>query len=205
MSSNVLFYVPNIICYVRLLIQIYGLKFLVNEPTTFLWYTFISCCFDFFDGIAARKLNQTSKFGAILDVLLDNFSRSALWIGLLIHTKNPPLWVIFSCIYCPMEEWFTFLCMQLMTAESNSKHWKAVNEKSTDPFWCRVVFKNGFKNIYGFFVLGSSWSLPFWAIAYNIGYQNWLIWFIIVISIPSRLYNTAICLYVQKKYMLNVD
>ena len=181
------------------------MAFLVDEPNKFLLYTFVSCCLDFFDGIAARKLNQTSKFGEIIDVLIDNFSRSALWIGVLIHSKDKNFLIIFSSIYCPLEEWFTFLCVQLMTVQSNDKHWKSINKNTKDPKWATVVFENGFKNIYGFFVVGSSWSLPFWYICWNIGYRNWFVAVIILISIPSRLYNTVICLYLQSKYMLNVD
>ena len=104
-----------------------------------------------------------------------------------------------------MEEWFTFLCTQLIAAQSESKHWKAVNENTKDPRWATIVFENGFKNIYGFFVIGSGWSLPFFYICYQIGYNNWIIWLIVAVSIPSRLYNTAICIYFQAKYMLNVD
>lgn len=32
---------------------------------------FISCILDVFDGMAARALNQTSKFGAVLDMVTD--------------------------------------------------------------------------------------------------------------------------------------
>ena len=228
-KGNVLLYVPNIICYVRLLIQIYALAFIVEEPTKFLLYTFISCmllfcfmcclaiqidfffcfiskgCFDFFDGIAARKLNQTSKFGAILDVLIDNFSRSALWVGVLIHNKDKNFIVLFCCVYYPMEEWFTQMVVQLMTVDSKDKHWKSINNYEKYPKWVKIVLADGFKNIYAVFVIGSGWTLPFWWIVYELGYKYWWIQATIWISVPSRLYNTAICLYLQAKYMLNVD
>ena len=146
-----------------------------------------------------------SKFGEILDVVLDNFSRSALWIGAVVHSQDSPFLVVLAAVYFPMEEWFTFLCNQLMAIQRNDKHWKAVDEQSTVPKWATIVFANGFKNIYGFFVVGSGWSLPFFYIVYHIGYTQWWVWMLIAVSIPSRLYNTAICLYFQSKYMLNVD
>lgn len=162
-------------------------------------------CLDFFDGIAARKLNQMSKFGEILDVVLDNFSRSALWVGALIHSQDTHFLIVLAALYFPMEEWFTFLCTQLMTIQRNDKHWKSVHEKNSIPKWASIVFANGFKNIYGVFVVGSSWVLPFCYTAYHIGYDQWWVSMIIAIALPSRLYNSAICLYFQSKYMLNVD
>ena len=101
-----------------------------------------------------------SKFGAILDIAIDNFSRSCFWIGALIHSENKSFLIIFLSIYCPMEEWFTLLCTQLLAQKNNDSHWKSIN-KQRDPRWTTIVFEKGFKNIVGFFVIGSGWSLPF--------------------------------------------
>jgi CDP-diacylglycerol--inositol 3-phosphatidyltransferase len=39
---------------------------------------FISCILDVFDGLAARKLGQESKFGAVLDMVTDRCATACL-------------------------------------------------------------------------------------------------------------------------------
>ena len=97
------------------------------------------------------------------------------------------------------------MCLQLMTIKSGQEHWKKITKDQKDPKWATIVFANGFKNIIGFFVIGSMWSLPFWYIIYQIGYQNYLVQLIIIISSPSRIYCSAIALFYIQRYMLNID
>jgi CDP-diacylglycerol--inositol 3-phosphatidyltransferase len=40
---------------------------------------FFSCCCLAVDGWAARRFNQVSRFGAWLDVIIDNIGRGILW------------------------------------------------------------------------------------------------------------------------------
>lgn len=48
---------------------------------------------DALDGYLARTLNQTSAFGAALDMILDRCGTALLFISLLIKTKNT-LWLV---------------------------------------------------------------------------------------------------------------
>jgi CDP-diacylglycerol--inositol 3-phosphatidyltransferase len=84
-----------------------------------------------FDGYFARLLDQTSEFGAWLDVVLDNIGRGLLWThlhkwGLVISTV----------------EWLTFSFTQRYGAK-----WKDMFAAS--PFLIRTIFKNNFRNPLG--------------------------------------------------------
>ncbi len=78
-AKKVLFYVPNIIGYLRIALLVSALW----TGPAFPWFTFclflVNFSLDFFDGLLARTLNQTSAFGAWLDVAIDNTSRGVLY------------------------------------------------------------------------------------------------------------------------------
>lgn len=84
-------YVPNLIGYIRIVLSV--LAFLnFKKPTTFFAYYFTGFVLDGADGLAARKLNQSSQFGAQLDMLTDRCATAAL-LTLLAHLypKAAPL------------------------------------------------------------------------------------------------------------------
>ncbi len=88
--------IPNIISITRM-IMILPICFLYAHPSrTAYWATIIllivSYVSDFADGVAARRLGQTSSLGLILDPLADK-----LWtfftMLLLVKFRNLPLWI----------------------------------------------------------------------------------------------------------------
>lgn len=86
---KVLFYVPNLIGYLRLICALGILFFHTRENywNVALSYS-ASVILDFFDGYFARALNQCSKFGEFLDVLADNIARTFLWICVLSNLSG---------------------------------------------------------------------------------------------------------------------
>lgn len=70
-DENVYLFVPNIIGYVRVLTAAISFYLMPKHPLgCFVLYA-ISCLLDAVDGQAARALGQTSKFGAVLDMVVD--------------------------------------------------------------------------------------------------------------------------------------
>ncbi|GBE82001.1 phosphatidylinositol synthase [Sparassis latifolia] len=77
-SENVFLFVPNLIGYSRVVLAAMALHYMNYHPKyCTLAYT-VSCLLDAFDGHAARALGQTSKFGAVLDMVTDRCTTSAL-------------------------------------------------------------------------------------------------------------------------------
>lgn len=70
-------YVPNIIGYLRILLSIVAFAH-SRSPWKFFAYYFTGFVLDAADGLAARKLDQTSGFGAQLDMLTDRCATAAL-------------------------------------------------------------------------------------------------------------------------------
>jgi CDP-diacylglycerol--inositol 3-phosphatidyltransferase len=74
----VAWYVPNLIGYVRVITGILSIYYALEcPPTAFALYT-VSYALDAVDGVAARKLGQTSRWGALLDMLTDRACTAAL-------------------------------------------------------------------------------------------------------------------------------
>lgn len=77
-ASNVMWYVPNQIGYMRVVTMILSLFLMQKHPVwTILTYG-VSCLLDALDGTMARKYGQTSSFGAVLDMVTDRSTTTAL-------------------------------------------------------------------------------------------------------------------------------
>jgi CDP-diacylglycerol--inositol 3-phosphatidyltransferase len=74
-DENVFLFVPNLIGYLRVLTAAASLYYMPIHPKACTVLYFVSCILDAVDGQAARALNQTSKFGAVLDMVTDRWVR----------------------------------------------------------------------------------------------------------------------------------
>ncbi|KAJ7156034.1 phosphatidylinositol synthase [Mycena crocata] len=77
-SENVFLFVPNLIGYTRIILAGLSLHFMSYHPIRCTIAYCVSCLLDAVDGQAARALGQTSKFGAVLDMVTDRCTTSCL-------------------------------------------------------------------------------------------------------------------------------
>ncbi|KAL3843358.1 hypothetical protein ACJIZ3_000761 [Penstemon smallii] len=70
-TLSVYLYVPNIIGYVRILMNCFAFSICFKDKYLFSVLYFVSFVCDALDGWFARKLNQVSTFGAVLDMVTD--------------------------------------------------------------------------------------------------------------------------------------
>ena len=94
-----IFTIPNIICYVRiLLIPVFCWLYITAEtPADYMWATGVvlfSSFTDLFDGMIARKFNQVTELGKVLDPVADKLSHAAMAICLL--TRYPLMWALLA-------------------------------------------------------------------------------------------------------------
>ncbi|KAA6355669.1 MAG: putative CDP-diacylglycerol-inositol 3-phosphatidyltransferase, partial [Streblomastix strix] len=86
-------YVPNIIGYIRIALSFIAVVF-HKIPIVFISCYFGAFILDWTDGFFARKLNQCSKFGALLDMFIDRGSIATLQCAL--SALYPQLQILFS-------------------------------------------------------------------------------------------------------------
>ena len=77
-TENVFIFVPNLIGYGRIVLALLSFLFMPTNYTAAAWCYIISGLLDAVDGHAARMLGQSSKFGAMLDMLTDRCATMAL-------------------------------------------------------------------------------------------------------------------------------
>ncbi|KAL3814010.1 hypothetical protein ACJIZ3_015278 [Penstemon smallii] len=89
-TLSVYLYVPNIIGYVRILMNCFAFAICFKDKYLFSVLYFVSFVCDALDGWFARKLNQVSTFGAVLDMVTDRISTACLLV-ILSQVYRPGL------------------------------------------------------------------------------------------------------------------
>jgi phosphatidylglycerophosphate synthase len=167
----IVLYVPNLLGYARIVSAFLGLYCsCINQPVTAVIVWICSSLLDLIDGIVARVLHQTSKFGIVLDIFADNILRTSVWMATsnaayhYYHSAdysndasssyNSALVVMVSCLIICIE-WITMVSTQVFAATNHGTHWKEARDQ--DPYIIQVFFSNNFRNplgcigIYGLF------------------------------------------------------
>ncbi|EEF29194.1 probable CDP-diacylglycerol--inositol 3-phosphatidyltransferase 2 [Ricinus communis] len=83
-------YIPNIVGYTRVLMNCFAFAICFSNKSLFSLLYFISFVCDGIDGWCARKFNQVSTFGAVLDMVTDRISTACLLV-ILSQVYRPGL------------------------------------------------------------------------------------------------------------------
>ncbi|THU86409.1 CDP-diacylglycerol-inositol 3-phosphatidyltransferase [Dendrothele bispora CBS 962.96] len=87
-SENVFLFAPNLIGYTRVILAALSLHFMSYHPIYCTIAYSVSCLLDAVDGPVARARGETSKFGAVLDMVTDRCTTSCLLCYLGIAYPN---------------------------------------------------------------------------------------------------------------------
>ncbi|KAF2124753.1 hypothetical protein P153DRAFT_301750 [Dothidotthia symphoricarpi CBS 119687] len=81
-EENIFLFIPNIIGYSRIVLALASLYYMPLHPRTCSLLYSVSCLLDALDGYAARRFEQSTKFGAVLDMVTDRCTTSCLLVFL---------------------------------------------------------------------------------------------------------------------------
>ncbi|XP_058955249.2 CDP-diacylglycerol--inositol 3-phosphatidyltransferase-like [Pocillopora verrucosa] len=98
MAENVFLFIPNIIGYARIVLAILSFYFMPTNCVVAASSYLLSVLLDEFDGYAARYFNQSTMFGAMLDMLTDRCVTSALLVMLAVF--YPRFTFVFQLLIC---------------------------------------------------------------------------------------------------------
>ncbi|CAH8461355.1 unnamed protein product [Schistosoma mattheei] len=117
---SVFLFIPNILGYIRIVLLFQACYFMkTNCELTLLTYI-ISCLLDAVDGCAARALNQSTKFGAMLDMIVDRCSTMCLLACLTYFYPSYMLFFQFSMIVDIASHWL-HLHSSVLSGKSSHK------------------------------------------------------------------------------------
>ncbi|KAH9679189.1 CDP-diacylglycerol--inositol 3-phosphatidyltransferase 1 [Citrus sinensis] len=116
---SVYLYIPNIIGYVRVLLNCIAFYLCFSDKRVFSVLYFISFVCDAIDGWCARKFNQVSTFGAVLDMVTDRISTACLLV-ILSQVYRPGL-VFVSLLALDIGSHWLQMYSTFLTGKTNHK------------------------------------------------------------------------------------
>ncbi|KAE8149437.1 CDP-alcohol phosphatidyltransferase-domain-containing protein [Aspergillus avenaceus] len=124
-KENVYLFAPNLIGYLRVVLTIASLYYMPLHPRTCSILYSVSCLLDALDGYAARYFNQSTTFGAVLDMVTDRCTTACLLVFL---SSAWPRWAIVfqSLIALDMASHYMHMYATLSMGGSSQSH-KAVD------------------------------------------------------------------------------
>lgn len=115
----VFLFVPNILGYIRYAIAFVTVFIYQTHPYLTVTLFIFSFTLDTFDGILARKLNQCSEFGAVLDMVCDR-ATDAVFLCFLGNLHPGCAWIFYGDIVLDItSHWF-----QMHAAKLHGEHHK---------------------------------------------------------------------------------
>ncbi|KAF6737329.1 CDP-diacylglycerol--inositol 3-phosphatidyltransferase [Oryzias melastigma] len=98
-QENIFLFVPNLIGYARVVLALLSFYLMPTCPWPAVFFYLLSGLLDAFDGHAARALNQSTKFGAMLDMLTDRCATMCLLVNLsLLYPAYTFLFQLSMCL-----------------------------------------------------------------------------------------------------------
>ncbi|KIY50940.1 phosphatidylinositol synthase [Fistulina hepatica ATCC 64428] len=119
-SENVFLFAPNLIGYTRIILAAASLHFMSYHPKYCTITYLVSQLLDAADGRVARALGQSSKFGAVLDMVTDRCTTTCL---LCYLTSAYPKWTIVfqSLIALDFSSHYMHMYSSLVTGSKSHK------------------------------------------------------------------------------------
>ncbi|KIW54304.1 hypothetical protein PV05_06671 [Exophiala xenobiotica] len=128
-DENIFLFIPNIIGYVRIILAVASLYYMPLHPRTCSGLYSFSCILDAADGMAARRYNQGTTFGAVLDMVTDRCTTSCLLVFL---ASAFPRWsIVFQgLISLDLASHYIHMYATLTMAGSGQSHKKVDSNRS---------------------------------------------------------------------------
>ncbi|KAH3687236.1 hypothetical protein WICPIJ_001793 [Wickerhamomyces pijperi] len=126
-TTTIFNYIPNYIGYSRVITALISFYLMDSHPLSCIAMYSISCLLDALDGTAARAYNQTSQFGAVLDMVTDRCTTSSLICFLCVLY---PSWALVFQILISLDLSSHYMHMYA-TLISGGKSHKSIDKKES--------------------------------------------------------------------------
>ncbi|KAK2002456.1 CDP-alcohol phosphatidyltransferase [Colletotrichum falcatum] len=120
-KENIFLFWPNIIGYFRIVLAIASLYYMPLHPRTCSLLYSVSCLLDALDGYAARAFEQSTRFGAVLDMVTDRCTTSCLLV--FLSCAFPRWTIVFQMLLSlDFSSHYIHMYATLSMAGSDSSH-----------------------------------------------------------------------------------
>lgn len=120
---------PKLAGYARIILATASLYYMPLHPRTCSFFYSVSCLLDAADGFAARRYNQSTTFGAVLDMVTDRCTTSCLLVFL---ASAFPRWAIIfqGLISLDLASHYIHMYATLTMGGSGQSHKKVDSSRS---------------------------------------------------------------------------
>eukprot|EP00656_Telonema_subtile_P046006 TRINITY_DN522_c0_g1_i2.p1 TRINITY_DN522_c0_g1~~TRINITY_DN522_c0_g1_i2.p1 ORF type:complete len:264 (+),score=46.20 TRINITY_DN522_c0_g1_i2:147-938(+) len=148
--QHVKWFIPNIIDYVRVLLMIAAPCLFTTFPLHCAFLYFLNHFLDDFDGWAARRWCQRSKFGEMIDMVIDVTSCVVFEAGVvtLYDVRLMPLFMIST---------FIDIAMLALVLTTRDDYWKILVAQPSSPWILRLCFQDGCHTNFGELLWKNQW------------------------------------------------
>jgi cytidyltransferase-like protein len=140
--------IPNQITYVRLAMGMAPLVLPLEYYALSAGLYLTSHALDLIDGSIARKLNQTSHFGMLLDLTVDNITCAVFMLKLCSLPAAPAFLVLPCCTVLAVE---AAQLSMAVNVSATGKYWKRTDDDSTPWVLRKLWIKDGAHTSFGLF------------------------------------------------------
>lgn len=168
-AADILLFIPNLIGYVRVVLTLTALTLMLCVPSVWLLAILLyltSFILDLFDGMAARKFQQTSSFGGLLDMITDRCSTLGLLyvLGTATSTNEGPVVHRLAFLMLIILDISSHWCQQYSTtALQYNSHHKSETSNADRNFLVQWYYK--YYWFFGYLCVGAE---VFWICSYSL-------------------------------------
>ncbi|EKG12618.1 CDP-alcohol phosphatidyltransferase [Macrophomina phaseolina MS6] len=161
-EENIFMFIPNQIGYSRIVLAVASLYYMPLHPRTCSLLYSVSCLLDALDGLAARKFNQSTKFGAVLDMVTDRCTTACLLVFL---ASAFPRWslVFQGLISLDLASHYMHMYATLSMGGSGQSHKKVDESRS----WILKQYYSNNKVLFTFCALNELFFIALYLLSFS--------------------------------------
>ncbi|KAF2194551.1 CDP-diacylglycerol-inositol 3-phosphatidyltransferas-like protein PIS [Zopfia rhizophila CBS 207.26] len=166
-EENIFLFYPNLIGYSRVVLAVASLYYMPLHPRTCSLLYSVSCLLDALDGLAARKFEQSTKFGAVLDMVTDRCTTACLLVFL---ASAFPRWSILfqGLISLDLASHYMHMYATLSMGGSGQSHKKVDESRS----WVLKMYYSNNKVLFTFCALNELFFIALYLLSFSSPYLS---------------------------------
>lgn len=118
-APKILLFYPNIVGYGRIVATVLAFSMVFTDYHWAAFWYLVGQGLDAVDGVTARFFQQTSRFGAVLDMLTDRMSTATLLVVLALVYQDAWGWFAFLIVLDIVSHWFHMYSKMAVGAKSH--------------------------------------------------------------------------------------
>ncbi|KAI9797343.1 MAG: CDP-diacylglycerol-inositol 3-phosphatidyltransferase [Piccolia ochrophora] len=161
-TENIFLFTPNLIGYFRIFLATASLYYMPLHPRTCSLLYSVSCLLDALDGVAARYFEQSTRFGAVLDMVTDRCTTACLLVFL---SSAWPRWSLLfqGLISLDLASHYMHMYATLAMGGTNQSHKKVDESRS----WILNLYYSNNKVLFVFCCMNEVFFIALYLLSFS--------------------------------------